>query len=102
MTPKVLIFGIWIKVNKSLPALKTALEQIASNASSIYQANGKILISASVAGQSFSYALPDGINVDSVLSATFDAWKIVNQFTSNSELETWLNLDTPRNMLIAF
>ena len=96
------MFGLWIKSNKSLSGLKTALETIAANASSVYEQNGKILISASVAGQNFSYTLPSGWTVAGVLNATFEAWRIAQQFSTDAEFTDWIKSETPINTLVAF
>lgn len=102
MEPKTLMFGLWIKANKSLPTLLSLLEGIASNASSVYQANGKILISASVAGQNFSYTLPNGWSIAGVLNATFEAWKIAKTFETDEQLDSYFTQEMPRNTLVAF
>jgi hypothetical protein len=58
MSPRSFVFSVWVANNKD--ALKTvaALETIAANNFTVAKEGGRVLVSASMGGKSYSYSLP--------------------------------------------
>lgn len=48
------------------------------------------MVSASVAGKSFSYQMQPGVNPSNIAQAAYELWTKVKDFTSSAELENYL------------
>lgn len=75
-------------------ATRLALEQIAANQYSTFNNGGKVMVSASVAGKSFSYQLQPGVNPAGVAAMAYELWTRVKDFTTSAELENYLSKST--------
>jgi len=52
------------------------------------------MVSASVAGKSFSYQLQPGINPANIAQAAYELWARVKDYTTSAELENYLTKST--------
>jgi len=52
------------------------------------------MVSASVAGKSFSYQLQSGMNPGNIAQAAYELWTRVKDFTTSEELENYLTKST--------
>ena len=75
-------------------ATRLALEQLAANQFSTFNNGGKVMVSASVAGKSFSYQLQPGVNPSGVAAMAYELWTRVKDFTTSAELENYLAKST--------
>lgn len=91
---RALIFSLWITAAKDPVALRLALEAIASNQTTTMTNGGRIMISASVAGKSFSYNLAPGMSPSTVAQLAYCAWRKVKDFTTSAQVEDFLTLST--------
>ena len=89
-----LLFSLWIQSSKDPVATRLALEAIAANQYSTFNNGGKVMVSASVAGKSFSYQLQSGMNPGNIAQAAYELWTRVKDFTSSAELENYLSKST--------
>lgn len=71
-------------------ATRLALEAIAANQFSSFNNGGKVMVSASVAGKSFSYQLQPGINPANIAHMAYELWTRVKDFTTSLEMENYL------------
>jgi hypothetical protein len=85
-----LIFSLWIQASKDPVALRLALEALAAGQANTFTNGGKVMVSASVAGKSFSYQLQPGINPMAITELALGAWKSVKDFTTSAEIENFL------------
>jgi len=85
-----LLFSLWIQSSKDPVATRLALEAIAANQYSVKEGIGKVMVSASVAGKSFSYQLLSGMNPGNIAQAAYELWSKVKDFTTPSEMENYL------------
>lgn len=74
---RALLFSLWIQSSKNATALLLALEAIAAGQASVFQNGGRTMISASVAGKSFSYQVTSGITPVEVAKAALDGWRLI-------------------------
>ncbi len=74
MSPRSFVFSVWVANNKD--ALKTvaALETIAANNFTVAKEGGRVLVSASMGGKSYSYSLPPDQTAGTVAELAFYAW----------------------------
>ena len=91
---RALIFSLWITAAKDPVALRLALEAMASNQTTTMTNGGRVMISASVAGKSFSYSLQPGMSPSTVAQLAYCAWRKVKDFTTSAEVEDFLTLST--------
>jgi hypothetical protein len=77
------------------------LETIAANVHSVTSEAGRLMISASTGGKSFSYTLPPDMTPSTVGEMALQCWNIIRAFT-DAELETWLTRRNPKTMIAAF
>lgn len=89
-----LIFSLWIQAAKDPVALRLALEALASGQASSYTSGGKTMMSASVAGKSFTYQMVPGMNPANMTMLALNAWKAVKDLTTSQEVENLLTLST--------
>ena len=89
-----LIFSLWIQASKDPVALRLALEALAAGQSSSFSNGGKVMVSASVAGKSFSYQLQPGMNPAGMTQLALNAWRVTKDFTTSQEVEDFLVLST--------
>ena len=52
------------------------------------------MVSASVAGKSFSYQMQPGVNPSNIAQAAYELWTRVKDFTTSAELENYLTKST--------
>lgn len=74
---RALLFSLWIQSSKNATALLLALESIAAGQVTVFQNGGRTMISASVAGKSFSYQVTSGITPVEVAKAALDGWRLI-------------------------
>ena len=74
---RALLFSLWIQSSKNATALILALEAIAAGQATVFQNGGRTMISASVAGKSFTYQLTSGITPVEVAKAALDGWRLI-------------------------
>lgn len=85
-----LLFSLWIQSAKDPVATRLALEAIAANQYSSFNNGGRVMVSASVAGKSFSYQLQPGINPANIAHMAYELWSRVKDFTTSLEMENYL------------
>jgi hypothetical protein len=86
-----LIFSLWIQASKDPIALRLALEALAAGQANTFTNGGKVMVSASVAGKSFSYQLQPGMNPMVITELALGAWKSIKDFTTSAEIENFLS-----------
>jgi hypothetical protein len=101
MSPRAFVFSVWVANGKKAAATVTALETIAANVHSVTSEAGRLMISASTGGKSFSYTLPPDMTPSTVGEMALQCWNIIRAFTDD-ELETWLTRKAIRTTQIAF
>ena len=101
MSPRAFVFSVWVSNGKKAAATVTALETIAANVHSVTSEAGRLMISASTGGKSFSYTLPPDMTPSTVGEMALQCWNIIRAFTDD-ELETWLTRRNPKTMIAAF
>ena len=89
-----LLFSLWIQSAKDPVATRLALEAIAANQFSSFNNGGKVMVSASVAGKSFSYQLQPGMNPSGVTQLALNAWRATKDFTTSQQIEDFLTKST--------
>ena len=101
MSPRSFVFSVWVANNKD--ALKTvaALETIAANNFTVAKEGGRVLVSASMGGKSYSYSLPPDQTAGTVAELAFYAWNQIRNLSS-AELELWLTRKTSKTAIMAF
>jgi hypothetical protein len=101
MSPRSFVFSVWVANNKD--ALKTvaALETIAANNFTVAKEGGRVLVSASMGGKSYSYSLPPDQTAGTVAELAFYAWKQIKDLSS-ADLELWLTRKTNKTTIAAF
>jgi hypothetical protein len=101
MSPRAFVFSVWVANGKKAAATVTALETIAANVHSVTSEAGRLMISASTGGKSFSYTLPPDMTPSTVGEMALQCWNAIRAFTDD-ELETWLTRKAIRTTQIAF
>jgi hypothetical protein len=101
MSPRAFVFSVWVANGKKAAATVTALETIAANVHSVTSEAGRLMISASTGGKSFSYTLPPDMTPSTVGEMALQCWNIIRAFT-DAELETWLTRRNPKTMIAGF
>ena len=101
MSPRSFVFSVWVANNKD--ALKTvaALEQIAANNFTVAKEGGRVLVSASMGGKSYSYTVPPDQTAGTVAELAFYCWKEVKDLSA-ANLELWLTRKTNKTAIAAF
>jgi hypothetical protein len=101
MSPRSFVFSVWVANNKD--ALKTvaALETIAANNFTVAKEGGRVLVSASMGGKSYSYSLPPDQTAGTVAELAFYAWKQIKDLSA-ADLELWLTRKTNKTAIMAF
>jgi hypothetical protein len=101
MSPRSFVFSVWVANNKD--ALKTvaALETIAANNFTVAKEGGRVLVSASMGGKSYSYSLPPDQTAGTVAELAFYAWKQIKDLSA-ANLELWLTRKTNKTTIAAF
>jgi hypothetical protein len=89
-----LIFSLWIQASKDPVALRLALEALGSGQATALTSGGKVMVSASVAGKSFSYQVPAGMSPATLAQMALGAWRSVKDLTTSEEVEDLLTLST--------
>ena len=74
---RVLLFSLWLKASKNAQALVLLLEAIAQGQATVFENGGRTMVSASVAGKSFSYQVTSGITPVDVAKAALDGWRLI-------------------------
>ena len=74
---RVLLFSLWLKASKNAQALVLLLEAIAQGQATVFENGGRTMVSASVAGKSFSYQVTSGITPVEVAKAALDGWRLI-------------------------
>jgi hypothetical protein len=101
MSPRAFVFSVWVANGKKAAATVTALETIAANVHSVTSEAGRLMISASTGGKSFSYTIPPDMTPGTVAEMALQCWNLIRAFT-DAELETWLTRKAIRTTQIAF
>jgi hypothetical protein len=101
MSPRSFVFSVWVANNKD--ALKTvaALETIAANNFTVAKEGGRVLVSASMGGKSYSYSLPPDQTAGTVAELAFYAWNQIRGLSA-ADLELWLTRKTNKTAIMAF
>jgi ABC-type transport system involved in cytochrome bd biosynthesis fused ATPase/permease subunit len=71
------IFSVWVHVKKTSNATLEALESLAAKQYTTAEAGGKVVVSATVQGKSFTYEIPEGQSASDFLQLTYDSWRMV-------------------------
>lgn len=101
MSPRAFVFSVWVANNKKAADTVTALETIAANVHTVTSEAGRLMISASTGGKSFSYTIPLDMTPGTVAEMALQCWNLVKDMT-NAELETWLGRKAIRTTIAAF
>jgi hypothetical protein len=101
MSPRAFVFSAWLASGKNAAKTVEALELIAANQHSVQKEGGRLLVSASMGGKSYSYSVPPDMTAGTVSELALACWQTVKDFT-DAELETWLGQRSPRVRLMTF
>jgi hypothetical protein len=101
MSPRAFIFSAWLSSNKNAGQTKAALELIGANQHSTIKEGGRLLVSASMGGKSYSYSLPPDLTASTVSELALTCWALVKDMT-DAELEAYLTRRNPKTMIAAF
>lgn len=101
MSPRAFVFSVWVANNKSATATVAALEQIAANNFTVQKEGGRVLVSASMGGKSYSYSVPPDQTASTVAEIAFYSWKEIHTLNSE-ELELWLKRAVNKTAIMAF
>lgn len=101
MSPRAFTFSVWVANGKKAAATITALETIAANVHSVTAEAGRLMISASTGGKSFSYTIPPDMTPSTVGELALQCWNAIKGM-NDAELETWLGRKSIRSTQIAF
>jgi hypothetical protein len=101
MSPRSFVFAIWCANSKSAARTVEALETIGSNQAAVQNEGGRVMISASMGGKSYSYQLPPDMTAGTVADMALRCWQLVRDF-SDEQLETWLTQRERRTMQAVF
>lgn len=69
------IFSIWSKVGKTSDATVAALESLAAKQYTTAEQGGRVVVSASVQGKSFTYEIPEGQTSMDFLEQCRGSWR---------------------------
>ena len=90
------IFSIWAFVGETSQATLDALKALAAKHYTTAEQGGRVVVSATVQGKSFTYEIPEGQSAADFLQLTYDSWRMVKiggtdgaQMT-DAELEAYL------------
>jgi hypothetical protein len=89
-----LIFSFWIQAAKDPVALRLALEALAASQFESFNSNGRFMVTASVAGKSFSYQFQNNMDPVTLSTRAYEAWRKVKDFTTSADVETFLSKNT--------
>ena len=95
MDLRAFVFGLWVKGGESVTTLVTLLKTAASDKSSLITDGGRVILSSSVNGKSFSYSFAPGMSPMQVQSMAYEAWRRVKDFNA-TDLDTFLTYEMPR------
>jgi hypothetical protein len=101
MTPRSFVFSVWVANSKDATKTVAALEAIAANNFTVAKEGGRVLVSASMGGKSYSYTLPPDQTAGTVAELAFYAWKQIKDLSS-ADLELWLTRKTSKTSVVAF
>ena len=101
MSPRSFVFSVWVANSKDATKTVAALETIAANNFTVQKEGGRVLVSASMGGKSYSYSLPPDKTADTVAELAFYAWKEVKDL-ADADLELWLTRKTSKTSICAF
>jgi hypothetical protein len=101
MTTRSFVFAVWCASGKTATQTVAALETIASNQHTLTKDGGRLMISASTGGKSFSYTLPPDATPSTVSEMALTAWTTIRDMT-NDELEAWLAKPQVRTSYASF
>jgi hypothetical protein len=101
MSPRSFVFSVWVANSKNAANTKTALETIAANNFTVAKEGGRVLVSASMGGKSYSYSLPPDQTAGTVAELAFYAWKQIKDLSA-ADLELWLTRKTNKTTIAAF
>lgn len=81
------LFVIWVKSGKSVTAMLTTLETLATSHYEVVEQNGRQVISASVQGKQFTYSVPEGHSVTDFQEELREAYALLSTGgASNSQM----------------
>jgi hypothetical protein len=89
-----LIFSFWIQAAKDPVALRLALEALAGSQFESFKNNGRYMVSASVAGKSFSFQFQKDMDPATLARLAYEAWRKVKDFTTTAQINAFLSLNT--------
>lgn len=101
MSPRAFIFSAWLASNKSSAKTKAALELIGANQHTVQKEGGRLLVSASMGGKSYSYSLPPDMTASTVAELALTCWALIKDMT-DAELEAYLTRKNPKTMIAGF
>ena len=100
-SPRSFVFSVWAANGKDAAKTITALETIASNNFTVQKEGGRVLVSASMGGKSYSYTVPPDQTAGTVAELAFESWKQVKDL-SDADLELWLTRKAVKTTIAAF
>jgi hypothetical protein len=71
------IFSIWAKVGETSDATLEALKALSADQYDTAKAGGKVVVSATVQGKSFTYEIPEGQSPADFLQLAYNSWRMV-------------------------
>lgn len=71
------IFSIWTKVGKTSNDTVAALESLAARQYTTAEQGGRVVVSASVQGKSFTYEIPEGQTSMDFLAFCRGSWRMI-------------------------
>jgi hypothetical protein len=101
MSPRSFIFSVWCANSKSAARTVAALETIATNQAAVSNEGGRVLVSASMGGKSYSYQVPPDMTAGTVADLALRCWQIVKDMT-DAQLEAYLTRRESRTAIASF
>jgi hypothetical protein len=101
MSPRSFVFSVWVSNSKDATKTIAALETIAANNFTVQKEGGRVLVSASMGGKSYSYSLPPDQTASTVAEMAFYCWKEIRALTA-ADLDLWLTRKVNKTAIAAF
>ena len=72
------VFSIWAFVGETSDATLDALKSLAAKQYTTAEQGGKVVVSATVQGKSFTYEIPAGQSASDFMQLAYNSWRMVS------------------------
>jgi len=101
MSPRAFVFSVWVANDKNHARTVEALELIAANNFAVQKEGGRVMVSASMGGKSFSYTIPPDQTAGTVAEMAFYCWGQIKDL-SEADFNLWLTRKISKTRIAAF